>query len=96
MDINTIITMYLKAKEQESIAKKQAETAKKIILDYAKNNDHFVTDVYTVIVKTSDSIRLDTKTLYNDFPDIKETYGKVTTSQTITAVENTTATEKTA
>lgn len=86
MDINTIITNYLQAKQAETEAKKRAEAMKALILEHAKEADNFTTDVYTVVIKTSSSVRLDTATLYKDFPDIKNTYGKITTSKTVNAV----------
>ena len=86
MDINTIITSYLQEKEQEKQAKKRADAMKALIIDYAKSADNFTTDIYTVVIKTTTSTRLDTTSLYKDFPDIKNTYGKTTTSQTIDAV----------
>ena len=86
MSINEIITSYLQEKEQEKQAKKRADAMKALILDYAKSADNFTTDIYTVVIKTTTSTRLDTTALYKDFPDIKNTYGKTTTSQTIDAV----------
>jgi len=87
MSIDDIITTYIQAKETETAAKKQAEMMKKLIVDYAGNNDNFKTDKYTVILKTTTSTRLDTKALYSDFPDIKDTYGKTSTSVSVDAVE---------
>ena len=92
MSINEIVAAYIAAKETESAAKKQAEEMKNLILDYAGNNDNFTTDLYTVVVKTTASTRLDTAALYKDFPDIKTVYGKTTASKSITAVA--TAAEK--
>ena len=86
MDINTIISEYIKAKEQETAAKKRIAALKSIIMDHAKNADNFSTDIYTVVIKTTTSSRLDTAALYRDFPDIKSVYEKSTTSKTITAV----------
>lgn len=86
MDINTIIAEYISAKEQEAAAKKRAAALKNLILDHAKGADNFSTDVYTVIIKTTTSSRLDTAALYKDFPDIKSVYEKQTTSTTVTAV----------
>lgn len=96
MDINTIIANYLQEKAAEAAAKKRAEAMKALILDHAKNADNFTTDVYTVVIKTSSSVRLDTAALYRDFPDIKESYGKTTTSTTVTAVVTADAEKKTA
>lgn len=96
MDINTIIANYLQEKAAEAAAKKRAEAMKTLILDHAKNADNFTTDVYTVVIKTSSSVRLDTAALYRDFPDIKDTYGKTTTSTTVTAVITADAEKKTA
>lgn len=86
MSINEIITAYLQEKAAETAAKKRADAMKALILDYAKNADNFTTDVYTVVIKTTSSTRLDTAALYHDFPDIKDTYGKTTTSKTVAAV----------
>jgi len=96
MDINTIITSYLQAKQAEADAKKRAAAMKELIIQHAGGADNFTTDVYTVIVKTTASIRLDTAALYKDFPDIKDTYGKTTTSKTIDAVITADAEKKSA
>ena len=85
MSINETVAAYLEAKEAESAAKKRADLLKKVILEHAGNNDSFTTDEYTVIIKTTPSLKLDTAALYKDFPDIKETYGKTTVSKTVTA-----------
>ena len=87
MAINDIIGAYIEAKQTETAAKKQAEMMKKLIVEHAGNNDNFTTDMYTVILKTTTSTRLDTKALYSDFPDIKDTYGKTTTSVSVDAVK---------
>lgn len=94
MSINTIISNYLSAKQAETDARKQAEGLKALILDHAKGADHFTTDDYTVIIKTTASVRLDTAALYRDFPDVKTAYGKATTSTTINAVVNAAGAEK--
>ena len=86
MDINTIITNYLQARQAEADAKKRAAAMKELILQHAGDADNFTTDIYTVIVKTTTSSRLDTAALYKDFPDIKDTYGKATTSKTVDVV----------
>lgn len=86
MSINEIITSYLDAKQAETDAKKRAAAMKNLILQHAGDADNFSTDLYTVIIKTSTSMRLDTTSLYKDFPDIKETYGKTSTSKTVDAV----------
>ena len=96
MDINTIITNYLQAKQAEADAKKRAAAMKELILQHAGGADNFTTDVYTVIVKTTTSSRLDTAALYKDFPDIKDTYGKTTTSKTVDAVVTADAEKKSA
>lgn len=94
MSINEMIKEYKAIMDNMSAEKKTADVLKKSIMEYAKNNDCFVTDEYTVIIKTSESIRLDTTALYKDFPDIKETYGKTTVSRSLSIAEN--ATVKTA
>lgn len=96
MSINEIITTYIEEKANESAAKKRAEAMKKLILQHAGSADSFQTDIYTVIIKTTSSIRLDTDSLYKDFPDIKNDYGKVTTSRTISAAVTGAAGQKTA
>jgi len=96
MSINDIIAAYNAAKEQEKQAKKRAEEMKDLILSHAGNADNFTTDIYTVVIKTTTSSRLDTTALYKDFPDIKETYGRTTESKSITAVATADAAKKTA
>ena len=86
MSINEIITSYLDAKQAETDAKKRAAAMKELILQHAGDADNFTTTVYTVIIKASTSLRLDTTALYKDFPDIKSVYEKQTTSTTVTAV----------
>jgi predicted phage-related endonuclease len=96
MDINAIIADYIAAKEAERDAKKRADAMKKTILQYAGDAETFTTEDYTVIIKTTSSERLDTAALYNDFPDIKNTYGKVTTSTSIDAAPVSAAEKKSA
>jgi hypothetical protein len=96
MNINDVITSYLQAKQAEADAKKRAAAMKELILQRAGDADNFTTDVYTVIVKTTTSSRLDTAALYKDFPDIKDTYGKTTTSKTVDAVITADAEKKSA
>ena len=94
MNINKMIKEYKTITDNMSAEKKTADMLKKQIMEYAKNNDCFMTDEYTVIIKTTESTRLDTTALYKDFPDIKETYGKTTVSKSLSIAEN--ATVKTA
>ena len=96
MSITDIITSYLQAKQAEADAKKRAAAMKDLIIKHAGSADNFTTDVYTVVIKTTTSSRLDTDALYTDFPDIKDTYGKVTTSKTVNAVITADAEKKTA
>ena len=96
MSINEVITAYLQAKEEEKQAKKRAEAMKAFILDHANGADNFTTDVYTVVIKTTTSSRLDTAALYRDFPDIKTVYEKTTTSKTVNAVVTADAEKKSA
>ena len=94
MDINEIISAFIAAKEQE---KKAAATVKKmqsLILQHAGTADFIETELYSVLIKTTEQRRLDTDALYADFPDIKESYGKITVSRSILPVLK--ATEKTA
>ena len=96
MSINETIAAYLAAKDAESAAKKRAAELKEIILAHAGSADNFQTDVFTVVIKTSETVRLDTAKLYKDFPDIKTEYGKITPSKTITAARKAGAESKTA
>ena len=96
MDINSIIASYLQEKATETAAKKRADEMKKIILQHAGNADNFITDEYTVIIKTTTSKRLDTAALYKDFPDIKDVYEKTTTSKTLAIAETAGAGKKSA
>ena len=85
MSINEIISNYIMAKEQENNAKKTAEQLKQLILNYAGTAEIFETDNFFVTITKRPQTRLDTKTLYKDFPDIKETYGITSYSDIITA-----------
>lgn len=96
MNINEIITNYLQAMQEKRDAEKRADAYKALILDHAGTADNFTTDVFTVIVKRTETTRLDTKRLYADFPDMKDVYGKTSTSTTITAVVTADAAKKTA
>lgn len=96
MDINSIVAEYIAAKEAEREAKKRADAMKKTILQHAGDAETFTTDDYTVIIKTTASERLNTAALYKDFPDIKDTYGKITTSKTVDAVPTAAANKKSA
>ena len=90
MTIKEAIETYNREKAIESEAKKKAEAAKKFILSFMGDNENIVTDAYMVTLKKTASFRLDTESLYKDFPDIKETYGKTTVSKSliIQATEN--------
>ena len=96
MDINTIITDYIRAKQEESSAKKAAAAAKEMLLQYAGGADNFMTDIYTVIIKKTQSVRLDTAALYRDFPDVKREYSKATESTSLDVVKTAGAAKKTA
>ena len=96
MTINEIITAYLAAKEEETAAKKRAAAMKELILAHAGGQDNFRTDIYTVVIKATESVRLDTARLYADFPDIKNEYGKASTSKTVNAVRTADEDSKTA
>ena len=89
MNINELISNYLNAKADKRDAEKREKAAAALIMEYAGNTLQFETDVYSVIIKETESVRLDTAALYEDFPDIKETYGKTTISRSITAAERT-------
>ena len=86
MSINEIVSAYIAAKEQEKIIAEQVKTLAEQIKSYAGKADCFETENYSVLIKTTESMRLDTKALYNDFPDIKSVYSKPTISKTIIPV----------
>lgn len=94
MSINETVKAYIRIKAEKKRLEEQEKELAELIKVYAKDNDCFTTEDYTVTIATSESIRLDIKALYADFPDIKKDYGKVTTSKTIKAFEN--ASKKTA
>lgn len=98
MTINEKITLYLAAKQEESAAKKRADALKKDIIAHAAGADAFTTDEWTVILKKSISIRLDTKKLYDDFGEdvVKRDYGRESVSVSVDAVPVTHAETKTA
>lgn len=96
MTKNEIIAAYIAATEAEKAAKKQAEAMRALILDFMGSAAALETDLYTVAVKETESLRLDTKALYHDFPDIKRDYGKTTVSRSVVAVPRAAAAGKTA
>lgn len=87
MSINELIMNYNRAKETENAAKKEKETLKQLILNYANGRELFDTEEYTVIITKRPQNRIDTEKLYKDFPDFKDVYGKTTVSEIITAKE---------
>ena len=96
MTKNEIIAAYIVATEAEKAAKKQASELKEMIIDFMQNASVLETDLYSVIIKETESTRLDTKALYKDFPDIKREYGKSSISRSVVAVPRAASTEKTA
>lgn len=89
MTINEAVSALVTAREREKALKKEIETLSALIKDHAGSADTFVTDDFTVIMKTTISNRLDTKALYKDFPDIKDVYNRPTTSMSIVIAERT-------
>lgn len=96
MSKNEIIAAYIAATEAEKAAKKQADAMKALLLDAMAGAAALETDLYSVIVKETESVRLDTKALYHDFPDIKKDYGKTTVSRSVTVAARSAAEQKTA
>ena len=94
--INDIISDYLSADATEKEAKKRKEEAKEKILNHVGTADGFNTDVYSVVVKKTDSCRINTKELIKDFPDIKKEYGYISTSVSLAIADTTKAARKTA
>ena len=98
MTLNEAIKIYL---QQDAIAKEAARAAKaarEFILNTAGDRDTLTTDMYTVFITASESVRLDTKKLYADFTEeaIKRDYGRVTVSRSIDARPRTDADSKSA
>jgi len=96
MNKNEIIAAYVAATEAEKAAKKQVETLKAAILEFMGTAVTIETDLYSVIIKETETTRLDTKTLYKDFPDIKKEYGKTSVSRSVTVAARSAAAQKTA
>ena len=87
MTANEIICAYMAAQEQKRIAEKKAEEMKNLLLSMMGSAPIFETDSFTVISKRTESVRLDTKALYSDFPDIKKDYGRPSVSVSLTIAE---------
>lgn len=98
INIDEIIISYLQDTEIAKQAKKRADAAKELIKQYAAGNDTFSTDIFSVIVKSTDSVRLDTKKLYQDFgeKEMKSAYGTVSTSVSLVIAEKADTEKKTA
>ena len=94
MNINNIISEYNRIKEEKTSLEKQEKALREQILLFANEKAMFETDQFTVIVKSSERVTLDTKALYKDFPEMKSVYGKTATVKTLAIAEK--ATEKTA
>lgn len=94
MDINSIISEYNRIKEDRASLEKQEKALREQIILYASDKNMFETDNYTVIIKSSERVTLDTKALYKDFPEMKDVYGKTATVKTLAIAEK--AAEKTA
>ena len=86
-NINSIVSEFVALTEMEKQTKKRIDELKAIIFDHAGDSDSFTTEGYTIVIKQTESIRLDTKALYKDFPDIKNTYGKTSISKSIVAAK---------
>lgn len=93
---NEIIAAYIAATEAEKAAKKQADAMKALIIEAMAGAATLETDLYSVILKETETIRLDIKALYQDFPDIKKDYGKASISRSVVAVARSAAEQKTA
>ena len=96
MNINEVIAAYIAAKEEENAAKQRADALRALILDHAGKDSAFETDDYIVTIKTTVSTVLDTKTLYKDFPDMKEAYGRPSVKTSIVPTEKPESMRKTA
>jgi len=83
MNIDEIIREYIEANNAAKKAAKRAGALKDIILQHAGNDAYFETDVYSVTIKDTVSERLDTASLYRDFPDIKKDYGRQSVSRSV-------------
>ena len=82
-NINNIVSEFVALTEMEKQTKKRIDELKTLIIDHAGDSDSFTTDNYTIVIKQTESIRLYTKALYKDFPDIKNTYGKTSISKSV-------------
>lgn len=85
MSINEKIAAYLQEKAKENAAKKASDALKEDILAAMGNEKTLVTDAFTVILKETESIRLDNKKLYAEFGEkqVKELYGKKSVSRSL-------------
>ena len=94
MNIDVIIAEYNRIKEEKASLEKQEKALREQILLFANEKNMVETDRYTVIIKSSERVTLDTKALYKDFPEMKDVYGKTTTVKTLAIAEK--VAEKTA
>lgn len=82
-NLDGMLAEYIDVKAAAAAAAKREKELKALLLEYAAGRTFFETDSYAVTIKTTTSERLDTATLYKDFPDIKKTYGRPSTSYAI-------------
>lgn len=96
MNIDTIVAEYLKAKQEKNDAEKREKALAKQIELFAAENNFFSTENYNVMIDTRKRESIDTKAVYQDFPDFKTVYGRVTTYNIITVKEKQEEQKKTA
>lgn len=82
------LVLYTDAKEKAKYFKALEEELKTIILEEAKGKETIATENHIAMIKKTVSIRLDTKALTKDFPDIKKNYPMQVESVSISVAEN--------
>ena len=74
LSLDEKIELYLDSKEKAKHFKSLEDSLKDLILEGSKGKETVETENHIMIIKKTVSIRLDTKTLAKDFPDIKKNY----------------------
>lgn len=86
-NINEVVREYMQVHAEKTAAEKREKYLKAVIESHAAGRTFFETDDYNVILSARSREGIDTRRVYEDFPDFKTVYGTTTTYNVITAAE---------
>lgn len=83
-NINEIVARFETVRAMKAAAEKEEKQLRAELLRYAAGRSVFETEGFTVMIKTTSRVTLDTAALYKDFPDMRDVYGRTSTTTTVT------------